>query len=323
MAVLLAAPLLVLLASPLASCGTPSGCPPLHVTGYAESGLGYHGHNNIPRPGAQTSAACCADFCDVDPACVGFHLYAPDDPCLAAGQCFLHHESAGSNFTANSKCRSFVRNGTPRPTPPSNFSGSCTPHFNPNQTLLNGHPLALDADGKILTWLDGEDPKEQLVNTALEFLASLPLDNATGLPVYYCHGQLPYFSHPHDPANMMSQWTEVAMLLHQWNGSKTWMQPAFLMMEYIRANGTTASNDEWPSVPYASSDPGATKYRGSGLGNVSHMGDGSGVIEPDKIGLVGTSYLKLCVLRCMPAHLARLTRISLTGTLTGAEIGTT
>jgi hypothetical protein len=74
------------------------------------------------------------------------------------------------------------------------------------------------------------------------------------------------------------------------------------VLDYQLANGTTPPDPAWAwaSVPYASSDPGAVRYRGAHdflyareddprprLGR----GDGYGVIEPDKVAELGVAYL--------------------------------
>jgi hypothetical protein len=67
------------------------------------------------------------------------------------------------------------------------------------------------------------------------------------------------------------------------------------MLAFHLANGTTPNSSDWawPGVPYASSDPGDTVYRGSAKGNVTGSGDGVGVIELDKIGGLGLGWLAL------------------------------
>jgi hypothetical protein len=55
----------------------------------------------------------------------------------------------------------------------------------------------------------------------------------------------------------------------------------------------TPADWDWSNVPYASGDPGATKYRGSHLGDSDGTGDGFGVVAPDKIGEMGTAFIKM------------------------------
>jgi hypothetical protein len=55
----------------------------------------------------------------------------------------------------------------------------------------------------------------------------------------------------------------------------------------------TPSGWVWANVPYASGDAGSLTYRGAAYGNATGVGDGTGVIEPDKIGELGYSLLRL------------------------------
>ena len=55
----------------------------------------------------------------------------------------------------------------------------------------------------------------------------------------------------------------------------------------------TASTDSWASVPYASGDSGSLVYNGAAYGNESGSGDGTGVIQPDKIGELGHGFVTL------------------------------
>jgi hypothetical protein len=67
------------------------------------------------------------------------------------------------------------------------------------------------------------------------------------------------------------------------------------LLDYQLAHGTTPANWFWGGVPYASSDHGATEYRGAYEFQYDRKnygrGDGYGVIEPDKAGELGLGYL--------------------------------
>jgi hypothetical protein len=68
------------------------------------------------------------------------------------------------------------------------------------------------------------------------------------------------------------------------------------VLDYQLAHGTTPPDWMWGSVPYASADHGATRYRGAHDflydKKTPGRGDGYGVIEPDKVGELGFGYLK-------------------------------
>ena len=59
---------------------------------------------------------------------------------------------------------------------------------------LNGHPLKLDADGMIETWLPNATAHRDFITRAMGHIASLPPDSATGLPVWLTHGQIPIYN---------------------------------------------------------------------------------------------------------------------------------
>jgi hypothetical protein len=73
------------------------------------------------------------------------------------------------------------------------------------------------------------------------------------------------------------------------------------LLDHHLEHGTTPNDPawEWPSVPYASADHGATRYRGAhdflytGTDDPPRLGrgDGYGVIEPDKVAELGVGYL--------------------------------
>eukprot|EP01045_Picozoa_sp_COSAG04_P001077 COSAG04_NODE_33_length_34808_cov_6.920366_12_plen_556_part_00 len=185
----------------------------------------------------------------------------------------------------------------------------CDPPSAPPATL-NGHPLKLDASGKIETWLPNATAHKDFVTRAMDHIASVPPDPATGLPIWFTHGQIPIYNNAHNPAGLFASWAQVASMLHEYTGDASWLPKVCAMLEHLLANGTTPADPTWayPSVPYASSDPGALRYRGAADWDDFHQGtaypaapfssydpigrgDGYGVIQPDKVAEVGTAYL--------------------------------
>jgi hypothetical protein len=93
-----------------------------------------------------------------------------------------------------------------------------------------------------------------------------------------------------------------ALAYYAYSGDQAAIDRVREMLDYQLAHGTTPANWEWPSVPYASSEPGATEYFGVddrkycervhvGSGACGR-GDGHFVIQPDKVGELGVGYLK-------------------------------
>jgi hypothetical protein len=141
------------------------------------------------------------------------------------------------------------------------------------------------------------------VNRAMGFVKQLPSDPHNGLPGWLTHGQVPYYNNAHNPASLFADWAQVACQLKAFSGDDYWLNQVGIMLNYMLANGTTPADPQWkyPSVPYASSDPGAIRYRGAADWDDFHedgydpigRGDGYGVLEPDKIGGVGIAYMTL------------------------------
>jgi hypothetical protein len=181
------------------------------------------------------------------------------------------------------------------------------PAASPAATLA-GHGVVLDAGGKLLSWVEPQDQAYATVGRLAfgQLLNGFPVEE-NGLPTWlaYCcfdaqtrHGT----TWPHNPACVYAGLVQGAAAYYAFSGDRRVIDLARRLLDYQLANGTTPADAawEWPSVPYASSDPGALRYRGAHdflyvekddprprLGR----GDGYGVIEPDKVGELGFAYL--------------------------------
>jgi hypothetical protein len=173
---------------------------------------------------------------------------------------------------------------------------------------LAGHPVVLDGSGKLLSWVD---PQDQAYGTVVRLAwdrlrTGFPVEE-NGLPTWlaYCcfDGQtLRGQAWPHNPACVYAGLVQGAAAYHAYSGDRRVVDLVRRALDHQLANGTTPADPAWawPSVPYASSDHGAVRYRGAHdflyaekddprprLGR----GDGYGVIEPDKVGELGLGYL--------------------------------
>jgi len=177
----------------------------------------------------------------------------------------------------------------------------------PPSERLASHPVVLDDGGRLLSWVE---PQEQAYATvarlAWEQLLNFPVEE-NGLPTWltYCcfDGQtLRGTSWPHNPACVYAGLVQGASAYHAFSGDRRVVDLVRRALDHQLASGTTPDDSAWawPSVPYASSDHGAVRYRGAHdflygeqddprprLGR----GDGYGVIEPDKLGELGVAYL--------------------------------
>ncbi|MGD0125979.1 MAG: hypothetical protein ABSF46_11495 [Terriglobia bacterium] len=185
-------------------------------------------------------------------------------------------------------------------------AGSLLPGQQRNR--LNGHPVVLDGQGKLLSWLTPQDRAyDHVVKLAWDFIENRVPVESNGLRVYLVHSTfdpstLQGTDWPHNPAGLYAMFVDSALAYYAYSGDKTALDRVREMLDYQLAHGTTPSTWEWASVPYASSEPGATEYFGAddvkyceklrpGAGACGR-GDGHFAIQPDKAGELGLGYLK-------------------------------
>ena len=162
---------------------------------------------------------------------------------------------------------------------------------------MNGHGVVLDSSGKLLSWLPQESAYGQIVARVWNgFLNTIPTDEATGLKLYYLYPyvvpgtyQVPYW--PHSPAGTYAMLTDSALLSYPFTGDTLMMTAIRGVLTYHLAHGMTAAGDSWSSVPYAEADPGSTTYAGARSFS-NGIGDGAGVLEPDKVAELGYAWLR-------------------------------
>jgi hypothetical protein len=181
--------------------------------------------------------------------------------------------------------------------------------------VLNGHPVSLDGTGTLITWLPQTGWFDQVITRAWTFLEQVPagvqaapFDSAIrvlggdGLPhpTYYFYSFFVIGSAPlqpaaykHNPAGLYSMIIDSALAYYPYSGDAGAITLATKVLDYDLAYGLTKDEGAWPQVPYASAEPGAAMYQGVAEGLVSGAGDGTGYIEPDKVGEWGYSVLRL------------------------------
>jgi hypothetical protein len=175
-------------------------------------------------------------------------------------------------------------------------------------STLAGHRVVLDQSGRLLSWVEPQaSAYDRILKLAWEqLLTGFPVEE-NGLPTWlaYCcfDGQtLRGGSWPHNPACVYAGLARGAAAYHAYSGDRRVVDLVRRVLDYQLENGTTPADSSWawPSVPYASSDHGALRYRGAhdfryatekdGPPRLGR-GDGYGVIEPDKVGELGLGYL--------------------------------
>ncbi|HVQ43946.1 MAG TPA: Ig-like domain-containing protein [Candidatus Saccharimonadia bacterium] len=169
----------------------------------------------------------------------------------------------------------------------------------PTGSSINTHTVMVDDQSKIVSWVPNQDQAYATVAaSAWNFLLNNVPTDEHGLPGFYTHS---YFNpdtrelsfNPHNPAGTNAMLTESALQYYQYSGDARVLTLVENSVTYHLDHGMTAAGDNWSNVPYASSDYGNTTYAGASRGNSDGVGDGVGVIEPDKVGELGVAFVQL------------------------------
>jgi chitodextrinase len=164
---------------------------------------------------------------------------------------------------------------------------------------INGHTVVLDSSGKIIPWTP--DPSlgyDTVVNLAWDYLLNRVPNDDTGKPAYFTRSYLvpdtqQLANWPHNPAGLYGMLTESALKYYQYSGNRAAVAVAENVAAWHLQNGMTPATYSWANVPYSSGDAGSLTYRGAAYGDSSGVGDGTGYLEPDKIGELGHAWLTL------------------------------
>jgi len=174
-----------------------------------------------------------------------------------------------------------------------------------------GAKVFLDKSGKLLSRYEPQIPGagyEKAVKLAVGFWKNCPDSKTNNLPLYITHcsmyrgGKGGFFgsSWPHNPivvnAGMVQSF---AIDWRNYSGDETMIDITRQGLDHQLKYGTTPANWEWASVPYASSEAGEIIYDGASKFDMAvtaeniGRGDGSYVLEVDKVGDMGIAYLKV------------------------------
>ena len=167
------------------------------------------------------------------------------------------------------------------------------------QSSLNGHTVKLDASGKLLAWPTVQgDAYDQVLGLATNYLLNGVPTAPNGLKLYYSESYanpgnpVTGAGWPHNPAGLFSMLTDSGLSYYAYSGNVAMANLVRDVLTHQLDHGMTPSNWHWPSVAYASADAGSLTYAGASYGNSSGVGDGVGVIQPDKVGEIGVAFLK-------------------------------
>ncbi len=173
-----------------------------------------------------------------------------------------------------------------------------------------GAKVNLDEDEKLLSRYEPQIPGAgyvKAVELAVEFWKNCPVSPTNKLPLYLTHcsmyrdGNGGYYgsSWPHNPIVVNAQLVQsMAIDWRNFSGDETMIEITRQALDHHLEYGTTPANWEWASVPYASSEAGDIIYDGASKFDTATTaenigrGDGSFVLEVDKIGEMGIAYLK-------------------------------
>ena len=167
-------------------------------------------------------------------------------------------------------------------------------------STLNGHPVALDQYGRVIPWTSTPgDGYGQVIDSAWRYLlGSVPNDSSNGKPAYFSHSYLDPDTQvpagwPHNPAGLYAMLIESALKYYAYSGDAAPVALAKNVASWQLAHGMTSPTDNWGSVPYSSGESGQLTYNGASYGNSTGVGDGVGVLQPDKVGALGYGWLQL------------------------------
>jgi len=173
-----------------------------------------------------------------------------------------------------------------------------------------GAKVILDKNGKLLSRYESQTPGAGYVTAvelAINFWKNCPTSKDNNLPLYLTHcsmyrnGKGGFFgsSWPHNPIVVNAGMVQsLAIDWRNFSGDESMLDVARKGLDHQIKYGTTPADWEWASVPYASSEAGKVIYDGASKFDTAVFeenigrGDGSFVLEADKIGEMGIAYLK-------------------------------
>jgi hypothetical protein len=121
---------------------------------------------------------------------------------------------------------------------------------------------------------------------------------SNGKPLYYSYSYaypgnpVSPADWPHNPAGLYAMLTDSGLAFYAYSGNVAMTDLVRDVLTHHLDHGMTPSTWHWPGVAYASGDAGSLTYQGAVRGNAEGIGDGVGVIEPDKVAEIGLAFLK-------------------------------
>jgi hypothetical protein len=164
---------------------------------------------------------------------------------------------------------------------------------------IAGHRVRVDADGGLLSWWGGDSPYAHVAGLAWRALETKFPVQDNGLETYLAFSRFDPTTFegvnwPHNPAGLYAMLTDSAVLWYAFSGDDRAIALVRKALDHQLSHGTTPEGWAWARVPYASSNAGDVDYGGADdeWCGFCGRGDGTGVIEPDKVGELGFAYLQ-------------------------------
>ncbi|MCY7330427.1 MAG: hypothetical protein LH618_17895 [Saprospiraceae bacterium] len=173
-----------------------------------------------------------------------------------------------------------------------------------------GAKVILGQDGQLLSRYEPQTPGAGYVKAvalAVHFWKNCPTSPTNNLPLYLTHcsmyrdgkGGFVGSNWPHNPIVVNAGIVQgLAIDWRNFSGDETMLSLARQGLDHQLKYGTTPADWDWAAVPYASSEAGEIMYDGASMFDTAvteeniGRGDGSYVLEADKIGDMGMAYLK-------------------------------
>jgi hypothetical protein len=165
-----------------------------------------------------------------------------------------------------------------------------TPQVMAQGGSLNGRSVRLDGMGRLVSWHTPQDRAyDHVMALAWDFLLNrVPRSN--GWPYYYLYSAMTPSLSPtarnNNPGSMFPGFAESALRYFPYSNNAAVMNLTRDVLSHYLTNGLTPASWPWPNVPFATGRNGSLTYGGD------PDVDGVDVIQPDKVGMVGTAFVK-------------------------------
>ena len=141
--------------------------------------------------------------------------------------------------------------------------------------ILNGHPVKLDKQSKILSWIEPQSKAyDQFLHQRWDFIKTkVPYSPGPAprslYPQYYFYcgfwmrnGKMDPDLWMNDVGEKIPNWFESARLYAAYAGDPSVMEIIEKLADYAISHGTSPSDFNWPNFPYTTTNAGDTLFRG-------------------------------------------------------------